>query len=982
MDFKFIGKWDSYVGLNSQKILYLIINFISMRYALMPVIFLFLIIQKMPAQDTIYVSEDAIIRGAEYSQENFGTQSLLEIKSAPGFPEFTRKAYLKFDLSNWEKEWINSAVLFFYVYNLPSPMQITLSLTTDRWQEGLIIWNNSPGETKAIESTKINGEGKFFSIDITSAFLKEALHDSILSIILSDPTYADVLMKVNSLENFQNQAFIKINSGEEKRVETPQLNSAIYYPDQGIEVSWNDLSGNETGFLVERSQDGEEYIVIDSTDFNIQKYTDANANPGNVYRYRIKALNPFVNSEYSEAIVTDLTARNVPGPVKNFSAQALSSGQILLEWDYQESITGFVIFREEQTGFEILDTIVPGIPSFIDISKNPETIYHYFIQTYNFLGISVPSDTLSITTPGSRNYYFDATNGNDDFPENSKENPWRSLELLNELVFDPGDSVLLKSGESWEGIISLQSSGTEEYPISLGSYGTGSRPVINGKGYEGPVITFKNISYWNVYNLEITNPSSYQACRLGILINASGGKHGHFHLDNLYIHDIFGRYTFDMIGKNTGGIGILGQNDTRFDDILIENCKISDIVRVGIFTNGNTGSRGDRPITNLVIRNNTVNRCAGDGMIIRYADSPLIENNLAIENHNAPEELVQYEVAIWVRSTDEATIQYNRVFDTRGSMDGQAFDADLEAYRTLVQYNYSANNEGGFMLIYGSSQDAIVRYNISQNDGIKGKHILDFPRWVTPRGSGIIHNNVFYIGEDNSAVLVDEALSTAKLYNNIVINRGNGALAIPSDGQTAEFENNCFLGYTSSMSSVNLDPVEGDPDMINPGNGELEFSSLSGYRLTEQSPCLNAGQSISEMNGDYWVMDDIADFWGNPVDLVTPDVGVHQLSGINLIENLPSTNRGLVWEVSPNPFSEDFFLSLKLATPQELTIKIYDIGGKYMDTLFKGKLAKGENTLYYNLSGEKDKTLETGIYLLQVCSPDISMKESKMIIHK
>jgi hypothetical protein len=590
-------------------------------------------------------------------------------------------------------------------------------------------------------------------------------------------------------------------------------------------------------------------------------------------------------------------------------------------------------------------------------------------------------DTIAVTTTGSLTYYFDATGGSDSYPVNSRETPWQTLGRLNEVTFGPGDSVLLKSGQTWEGQVVLKGSGTEGHPITLSNYGAGPRPKIDGNGTTGGVITLNGLSYWNLSNLEITNPASGQASRLGVLITAAGGNHGHVCLDSLYIHDISGRYSFEMIGKNTGGIGIIGENDTRFDDILIENCEITDIVRVGIFTSGNTGVRGDRPITNLVIRNNTVSRCAGDGMIIRYAYRPLIEHNLAIENHNAPEELVDYGVAIWVRSTDEAVIQYNRVFDTRGSMDGQAFDTDLDAYRTLVQYNYTHGNEGGFMLVYGSSRDAIVRYNISQDDGLKGKHILDFPTWVDPRGSGIIHNNIFYTGEEIDAVLVDEALPTARFYNNIVINHGSGELTVPSGNQTATFSNNALVGYPPGETTINSNPVEGDPGLADPGTGDTAFSSLDGYMLAPESPCLRSGLPLSQMEGSYWVKGDFTDFWGNPVDPAGMDVGAHQLSGPlhSGSSSLPFFS-GISWSLIPEVHGEGFFLSLNLPGKNRAQISLFDIGGRHLGTLFSGELPGGTSTLHFSPAELSPGDMHPCLVRLSI--PETGYSDGRIIINK
>ncbi len=473
------------------------------------------------------------------------------------------------------------------------------------------------------------------------------------------------------------------------------------------------------------------------------------------------------------------------------------------------------------------------------------------------------------------NYYIDATAGDDANSGIDSTVAWQTLDKVNAQVFNPGDSVLFKSGETWNGQLTPKGSGTIDHPNVISRYGSGDRPIIDGQGAVDYGVLLEDVDYWHVENLEITNLFATEGSRIGVFIHSTGGQRNHLHLKNLYIHDIMGRYSFSMAGKNTGGIGIIGDGESRMDDILIEDSEIGNIVRVGIFTNGNTGSRGDRPITNLVIRNNKIHHTAGDGAIIRYAYRPLIEHNVAYENHNGDEDLVEYGVALWCRSTDEATFQFNEVYNTRGSADGQAFDADLDAYRTVVQYNYTHGNEGGFMLVYGSSSDAIVRYNISVNDGKVGSHLLDFPIWTNPRGSGVFHNNVFFLPAGNSSVIVDEALNTARFYNNIFYSEDGADL---EDASQAVFDNNCMFGYSGSDEANDPSGIYGDPQFVDEGSHGIGVTFADGYTLLATSDCLDKGITKDDM-GDYWLPDlGGRDFWGNSLTGVM-DIGPFSNSG-------------------------------------------------------------------------------------------------------
>ena len=54
---------------------------------------------------------------------------------------------------------------------------------------------------------------------------------------------------------------------------------------------------------------------------------------------------------------------------------------------------------------------------------------------------------------------------------------------------------------------------------------------------------------------------------------------------------------------------------------------------------------------------------------------------------------------IWPWDCDDTIIQFNEVSGMKGTVDGQGFDSDFLCRRSLFQYNYSHNNDGGFMLI-------------------------------------------------------------------------------------------------------------------------------------------------------------------------------------------------------------------------------------------------------------------------------------------
>ncbi len=588
----------------------------------------------------------------------------------------------------------------------------------------------------------------------------------------------------------------------------------------------------------------------------------------------------------------------------------------------------------------------------------------------------------------STTFYVDSSVGNDSLNGTSPGMAWQTLEKLNDTTFVAGDTILFKAGERFTGSFVPKGSGVDGAPIVVDRYGNGDRPVLDGEGKTDHVIRLSDLDFWELNNLEITNDSEKQGSRIGVYIVASGGLHRHFHLRHLYIHDIKGRYTFEMSGKNTGGIGIIGNGDARFDDILIENCEIGDIVRVGIFTNGNKGTPGNRPITNLIIRHNTIYRCAGDGAIIRYADKPIIEKNEAYENHNGNQDDVKWGVALWCRSTDSAFVQYNHVYNTYGDMDGQAFDADLEAWGTVVQYNYSHDNEGGFMLVYGSSADAIVRHNISQNDGARGGHIFDFPIWKKPRGSGIFHNNTIYLPPGNNAVIADEAKETALFYNNIFYAADSSSLLrLDEEKNRPIFAHNCYYGYSETDAQLDAHAIVANPKHVAVGTGGQGLETTGGYKLTEESPCIGAGIGKAEMGGNYWLPDmGASGYFGNPMDETTIDIGAHQFSTDTRIgsasEETKKPSIFVVGHCYPNPFNSNTTIPVQLSEQAELDVAIYTISGKRVKQLYSGPKAAGRHTFKWDGDAENGAIASSGMYLCRVTFDSNQRDVTKLIVVK
>ena len=75
--------------------------------------------------------------------------------------------------------------------------------------------------------------------------------------------------------------------------------------DKGVvTVKWADKSNNETGFQVERSNDGSVFAVIATTATNATNYKDTTTIAGQSYYFRVAAKNNVGLSNYSNVVTT------------------------------------------------------------------------------------------------------------------------------------------------------------------------------------------------------------------------------------------------------------------------------------------------------------------------------------------------------------------------------------------------------------------------------------------------------------------------------------------------------------------------------------------------------------------------------------------------------------------------------------------------------------------------------------------------------
>lgn len=468
-------------------------------------------------------------------------------------------------------------------------------------------------------------------------------------------------------------------------------------------------------------------------------------------------------------------------------------------------------------------------------------------------------------------YYVDSQNGDDARLGTSAEKAWKTLDRVNGQVFQPGDQLLFKAGARFTGQLRPQGSGRldgdKPLPITIGKYGDGPKPRFDGEGKFLDTLLLRNVEFWEVSDLEITNLGTNRApWRTGVRVVSDGfGKMRHIHLRNLYVHDVNGD-----LRKEQEGCGIYfesrGRNQSHFDDLRIENCHVARTDRNGICQRGGGRVRS----VGVVIRGNLLEDIGGDGIKIWGSNGALVEHNIVRGGRMRCDD---YAAGIWPFDSDDTMIQFNEVSGMKGTKDGQGFDSDYLCRRSVFQYNYSHDNEGGFFLICAPgrsyNEDTIIRYNISQNDGINSARVFH----ISGAKNTKIYNNTIYVGAKQNLPLIlfnDWDGGSARdtyFYNNIFYVDGRVSYDF-GKSQNTVFEHNVFYG-AHEKTPEDAHAITNQPALTHPGGGGVGLDSLTGYQLRNAAACL-PGRIVPDNIG--------RDFFGTPVPANQPPcIGAAQL---------------------------------------------------------------------------------------------------------
>jgi hypothetical protein len=529
--------------------------------------------------------------------------------------------------------------------------------------------------------------------------------------------------------------------------------------------------------------------------------------------------------------------------------------------------------------------------------------------------------TLGVLSNGAfaADYYVSAA-GDDTREGTSQDTAWSTIARANHQALGPSDRLFFRGGDVFEGNLVAKATGvpSAKFPITIGSYKKGKATIRAGNG-TGISITNNGGVVIRDLIVEGQDRRTNQGSGVLILNTLSEGKQ----LEFVRVKNVEAR----GFGKDGIAVGGAPADNSRsgFRDVRITGCRASDNAYVGIHVYGKHDfyakgySNRDVSIFDCMADDNPgdpdyLDNHSGDGILLHDVDGALIDGCTAIGNGRLCRAKAGGPVGIWAWSSRRLVIQNcvsvrNR---TDGKYDGGGFDFDGGVSESIMQYNYSAENDGAGYLVFdfGAAPfrlaDNVVRFNISENDGRKNGFSGIFVKSLGEpiERLQVYHNTIFVspsVAKEQPSAVFMAKTKDCRFHNNLFISSGGCPLVDFGNDQTGlwiqgnhywaadgpflirqagtDFSSLADWREHKGMERLDGKDVgsEGDP-MLNALGGEIikhatRRTALNRYRLKDQSPLIQSGldlQSLFRLNAGE------RDFWGNrlPKD-VPPAVGAH-----------------------------------------------------------------------------------------------------------
>ena len=264
--------------------------------------------------------------------------------------------------------------------------------------------------------------------------------------------------------------------------------------------------------------------------------------------------------------------------------------------------------------------------------------------------------------------YYISAEGNDTNNGLSQSSAWQSFLNINNIDLNPGDSILLKGGDTITGNLNLTGNdlGTKEKPLVISSFGGGNASIYTVAGDAIRAVNSQGIS---ISNLIINGCGPAKNNNSGIAI--INDLPGDIKLPFIRINNV------DASGFGFCGILMDGNNGkSGFTDVVISNSSFHDNGEAGLYVYGKfTTNEGEYAHEKVHIRyvkayNNAGKpgkdiQNSGSGIVLSDVNSGLIEYCTTYNNGWQCESLQGGPVGIWAWDSNNIIIQHNESYQNK-----------------------------------------------------------------------------------------------------------------------------------------------------------------------------------------------------------------------------------------------------------------------------------------------------------------------------
>ncbi|PVY38525.1 right-handed parallel beta-helix repeat-containing protein [Pontibacter virosus] len=416
--------------------------------------------------------------------------------------------------------------------------------------------------------------------------------------------------------------------------------------------------------------------------------------------------------------------------------------------------------------------------------------------------------------------YYISFKGDDANSGSSPASAWRTIERVNGHRYTSGDTILFEGGSVFKGGLYFHpaNTATATAPVVVSSFGEGRATIDAGisYGFYAHNVAGIEIRYLNFRGSGYTRNTNH-----GILFY--NDLPGDVKLPHIVIDQV------EVSGFRKSGITLGAWNgNSGFRDARITKAVVHDIDSVGI----NTYGEFDHTKTGYAHQNIYIGQChvykiyglilpdkhSGSGIVLSDVDGGTVEHSVVhtsgMQNKNCGGP-----IGIWAWDANDIIIQYNEAYNmSAGSgCDGGGFDLDGGVTNSVMQYNYSHDNDGAGFLIAQFEwarpmRNNIIRYNISENDGRKNDY-KGITLWVENHDKGgnldlLVYNNTIFadsaIAPSGGGVFFKSGgHHNVRFFNNIFYSRNGAPMVVAADTtMDVSFHHNAYFSENGRYTFV------------------------------------------------------------------------------------------------------------------------------------------------------------------------------------